>query len=143
MLLVQRKNTLRKVMSSDVIRQLVKYFIIGGLAAVTNLSMFYVLAYILNLYYLVSAAIGFVSGAVLNYTLNRKYTFKNTYRNKTKQFTVFLIVASTSLIWNELLIYFFVEYIALSKMIAAVLSVGIVFLWSFAMHKIITFGMMK
>ncbi len=130
-------------MSSEVIQQLVKYFIIGGLAAITNLFIFYVLAYLANIYYLVSAAIGFVSGAVVNYTLNKKYTFKNTYRNKAKQFTVFLIVASTSLVWNEVLIYFFVEYLALAKMIAAILSVGIVFFWSFAMHKIITFGIMK
>ena len=130
-------------MSSEVIQQLVKYFVIGGLAAITNLSIFYMLAYLANIYYLVSSAIGFVSGAVVNYTLNKKYTFKNTYRNKAKQFTVFLIVASTSLIWNELLIYFFVEYFALAKMLAAVLSVGIVFFWSFAMHKIITFGIMK
>ena len=130
-------------MLSETSKQVLKYFAVGSLAAFTNLSLFYVLTHILDVYYMLAAVISFIVGALVNYTLNRKYTFQNKYQFKSKQFAVFLSVAVTSLLWNEFFLYIFVEYFLLEKMIAAIISAGLVFAWSFTLHKLITFGRMR
>lgn len=55
--------------------QFIKYSVVGGLGVLINLGLLYILTE-LGFYYLLSGVIGFVVSFILNYQLNKKWTFK-------------------------------------------------------------------
>ena len=132
----------------DIIRsawfiQFVTYFFFAGMAAVTDIGTLYILTEYAHLYYLASAVIAYMLGMIVNYTMNKRFTFKNTNRSIGKQFSVFAIVASIGLGINLLVLYILVGSFGMYYLFAKIIALSISFVWSFTGHKYITFRLLK
>ena len=123
--------------------QIVGYLIGGGTAALVDMSILIFLTSFVGLWYWYSAAISFIIGGFVNFFINKKITFMNKYKKIHIQYVVFLTVALTSLLWNQFWMYFFVDYVHLNYIIAKIITLWIVFVWSFTMHRHITYGKLK
>ena len=130
-------------LKTKIYKEMALYFIYASLAALTDLSLLFILTSIIELLYWYSAAISFMIAGFVNYFLNKKRTFKNKYKEYKKQYLVFLFVAFTGLIWNQIIIYVLVEFVGFHYLLSKIFSLGIVFFWSFFIHKHITYGMLK
>jgi len=88
--------------------QVSKFIVIGIIATILNYSVFYVLFTLFNLNYLVSASIGFFSGVILGYSLNKTWTF-NVTESHNSYIVKYLTVYSFSLVTGMWLLHFLVE----------------------------------
>ena len=86
-----------------------------------------------------ASAAGFALGAVLNYLLNRSYTFRSQVPHARGALR-FVVVVAIGLAANVLFMWLLTGYLGLNYLVSQVLVTGIVMLWNFAAHALWTFG---
>lgn len=118
--------------------QIAKYSTVGAISGVLDFGGLYILTDLLHLHYLASATISFILAAVVNYTLNRIWTFKSNGQRR-KQLPVFFIIATLGLVLNNNIMYFSVEHLQLHYLLAKVVAAAIVTFWNFFGNKYLTF----
>jgi putative flippase GtrA len=128
-------KAVKKIMSST----LIKYGIVGAIAAVFDWGSFYISAYLLNLHYQISLGIGFAFGTISNYLLNRKITFNSKTKNKA-QIMVHFGISVLSLGISSILMFLLVDKMLIEKMIARMTTTAFVFFLNYFMHKNVTFN---
>jgi len=72
---INNPNT--SILNKSIHREFGKFIIVGILNTTINYGVFVLLFLALNLVYFVAGAVGFLSGAVSGYFLNRVWTFKS------------------------------------------------------------------
>ena len=96
----------------------------------------YILTDIVKIHYLISAAIAFTLGLITNYSLSVVWVFsKRTLANKRLEFIVFSIIGLVGLGLNEIIIWFFTEWVHFHYLISKVFSTVVVFFWNFFARK--------
>jgi len=120
-----------------------RYCFCGGIAAITDLALFYVLNEWAKLYYLFALPISFTAAALVNYSLQRKVTFNNAYSKKHKQFAVFFLVEVIGLLLNGFFTAIQVEFFGVWPTLARFISIWIVLIYNYTANKKITFKLMK
>lgn len=115
-----------------------KYATVGATSAVVDFGALFILTDLANIHYLASATIAFILAALVNYTLNRIWTFKSSGKRR-KQLPVFFIIAILGLIINNNIMYFSVEHMDLHYLWAKVFAAAIVTFWNFFGNKYLTF----
>ena len=119
------------------------YIIFAGIAAIVDLGLLFFLTSILGLWYFFSAATSYLSGMIINFTLNKYLNFKNTNKRKITQFGLFSIIACIGLILNQFILFILVEYFGFWYITAKIFSMIVVLFWNFFGHKKITFEVLK
>lgn len=136
---------MRRLLSNTFARQFISYFGVGGVSALVEWIVFSILEYLLDLPYMVATVISFLVSTTTNWILGRTFTFKNSdYKDKrTKELLLVFLVSAIGLAINMLLMLIFVEFIGmqtnLMKIVAKVMSTGIVFMWNFLSRKYIIY----
>lgn len=124
-----------------IIRQLVKFFIVGGSAALINFIIYYSLTKHFHLWYVYSSAAGFMISAVFNFTSNKFWTFRNKVLGKQAlgQVFKFVIVMVSGLLINTFIIYIATDVIGIDWRWSWVIANGVVTFWSFGFNRFWTF----
>lgn len=135
------KKLINKIFVADtnnIFIQFIRYFFVGGIAAVVNIGMLYVFTNILNIYYIISNVLSFTLGLITNYVLSKLYVFKEeTSISKTKEFIIYAIIGIIGLGVDTLLLYIFTNYFKIYLMFSKILSTVIVFIWNFGARKVL------
>ena len=133
----------RKLLVSDTSNgwiQLFRYLFVGGFAFVVDYGLLFILTEYLHFHYLLSATISFMAGLVTNYVLSTLWIFRHSkLENKAVEFTVFSIIGVVGLVFNNLLLYAFTEFLHLYYMLSKLVTAAIVMLWNFLGRKLILF----
>lgn len=122
--------------SSNIAIQAFRGLFVGGIAFIADASVLWLLT-VSGIYYLISAAISFIVGVMVNYALSIKFVFKEkASMGKIGEIVVYFVVSLIGLGLTIGLMWFFTEiagffYMA-SKGIAALLA----FAWNFTARKI-------
>jgi putative flippase GtrA len=87
----------------------------------------------------ISSALGFLVGAVTNYLLNYKLTFRSGKRHG-EAATKFAIVAAVGLGLNTSVMAIFVDWMHLHYLLSQILATGLVLLWNFVANRQWTFS---
>ncbi len=124
-------------------KQFLKYCVGGGLAFLADLSLLYVLTEYFGFWYLWSATLSFVVTAIVNYTIQKVWTFKNNNQAIAKQFFAFLSIQIIGLGLNNLTLYCLVEFLGLWYVIAKIFAAGIVLIWNYQVGKAFVFRAKK
>ena len=121
--------------------QIFRYIIVGAIAFTFDFGTLLFLTEILNIYYLVSAAFAFIMGITINYVLSISWVFKyRTIEKKWIELGIFSLIGFTGLIYNELIMWFFTDYIDFSHYsVSKIISSGLVFFWNFFAKKYLLF----
>lgn len=116
--------------------QLVRYFFSGGIAAVTDLGLLYLLTDRLEVWYLWSAILAFSVAVVVSFTLQKFWTFEDhTSPQPHRQFALYLFVAVSNLVLNTLLMYLLVDSLKLNYIFAQVIVAGLIAVGSFFIYR--------
>jgi len=114
--------------------QFFRYLICGGIATLTDVSMLYSFTHFLHINYLIAAAGAFITGVIINYSLNIVLVFKSSGEIR-KEFPLFALIGIGGLIWTEIIMWLLVDrlkfYIMVSKLVAIILVLN----WNFFMRK--------
>jgi putative flippase GtrA len=120
-----------------------RYCFCGGISAIIDTSIFFVLNELFNIYYLFALFVSFTVAVTVNYSLQRKITFKNTYSKKHKQFTVFVLLQLIGLLISGVIIAAMVEIFSVWPTLARFITIWIVLAYTYTSNKVITFNKMK
>lgn len=137
---------MKKGFSPENVRQFISYFGVGGVSALVEWGVFYLLVFAVNMPYYLATVLAFVVSTTTNWYLGRKFTFKSSkYQNKnTKEVVLVFLVSAIGLVFNLLLMYFFVDILGMNtnllKTLAKVLATGIVFIWNFLSRKVFIYS---
>jgi putative flippase GtrA len=124
----------------DVLIEFVRYIFAGGIAFIVDFSSLYVLTDICGIYYLISAAIAFLLGTTVKYLLSISWVFsKRRLETKHLEFSIFAIIGIVGLALNEIIIWYFTEYIHFHYLLSKIISACSDFLWNFSARKVLLF----
>lgn len=130
--------------SNSTFVQLFRYLWVGGLAFVIDYGSLFVLTESFGVNYLLSAAIAFVFGLLVNYLLSTIWVFTDSrLSNKMAEFTVFAVIGLVGLVLNEVIMYICSDVLNIHYMVSKLCSTVIVFFWNFFGRKSILFTKSK
>ena len=84
------RNSLFAVVKKN--SRFIKYCVGGGFAFLADLSLLYVLTEYFGFWYLWSATLSFIISAIVNYAIQKLWTFKDKNKAVTKQLLAFLSI---------------------------------------------------
>lgn len=121
--------------------QLARYLIVGGLSFVVDFGLLYYLTEVFLINYLISAALSFTSGVVVNYLLSIFWVFKKrNVANRVNEFFIFTTIGAVGLILNEIFIWLFTDLLTTHYLLSKVLAAILIFLWNFFARRYILFN---
>ncbi|OGG92489.1 hypothetical protein A3H03_03285 [Candidatus Kuenenbacteria bacterium RIFCSPLOWO2_12_FULL_42_13] len=135
------RNSLFAVVKKN--SRFIKYCVGGGFAFLADLSLLYVLTEYFGFWYLWSATLSFIISAIVNYAIQKLWTFKDKNKAVTKQLLAFLSIQIVGLGINNLTLYCLVEFFELWYIIAKIFAAGIVLIWNYQVGKALVFRVKK
>jgi putative flippase GtrA len=119
-------------MSLNSFIKFIKYFFVGGIAAIVNLLVFFIFAKLLQFNYFIIGALAFIIATFVNYILSIRYVFKSGTRfEKKKELFWVYIVSAIGLAENEVVLYIFINLLHVEIMISQIMAIGAVFIWNY------------
>ena len=112
------------------------YFVgIGGTAALVHISIVLMLVSILNLHPLVANVIAFCVAFNISFIGHKHLTFSKLINQKQLKLPHFFLVASSAGVINESLYFLLLHYTSLNYLVALVLVLGSVSVYSFLLSR--------
>ena len=117
-----------------------KFGVVGLSGTILNLLVFYFMAGILGLHYMIAAIIAFVFAATSNYLLNKVWTFNEKIKDRiARKFVQFFTVSVVTLGINLGILFALVEGIGMYYMFAQVISIMLSMIFNYVGNKFWTF----
>lgn len=123
-------------MNNNLIKQILKFGIVGGIAFVIDYALLYVCTEYLNIYVLYSSIISFSISVIFNYIMSIKWVFDVNHKQTHKDFIIFIIFSIIGLGINQLIMYLGIERLHIYYMLVKIASTGIVMVYNFITRKI-------
>ena len=112
----------------------------GGVAFVLDFTTLYVLVTFASLHYLIANVFAFLVGLGINYFLSVTWVFKKRKQaKKHKEFILFTLIGCAGLLINELALWFGNDVLMISLTVSKLIATMVVFVWNFAIRKIVLF----
>ncbi len=118
------------------INQILKFGVVGGIAFVIDYGILFLLAKVIGLNELISAAISFIVSLTFNYFLSTKWVF-DAKKQTPKEVIIFVLLSVVGLGINELLIYLGTKKLGIDVMIVKLFATAIVMVYNFITRKLI------
>jgi putative flippase GtrA len=118
-----------------------KYFLVSLAALGVDYGLLVGLTALAHVHYLVSAAVGFSAGLILNYALSVAFVFRERrLQSRPLEFVGFMLIGVAGLALNEALMKVFVEVAGLGYALAKVPATGVGFVFNFAARRLLLFS---
>ena len=116
--------------------QLLKFGIVGVIAAITDVGVLVLLKEIFLIDVLLSSAISFCVSVVVNYILSMAFVFRSKNENKIKEFFIFFILSAGGLLLNQLILWLGVTFTNIYYLAVKIFAMIIVPVYNFITRKI-------
>lgn len=107
---------------------------------VVDIGLLSLLVYVFSVHSTIAAGVSFGVMIIHNFLWHKYWTFKDSNKEFAAQSTKFLSLAMSDWVFNVLLMQLFVQSMAFQLIFAKVLTSTIVFVWSFSVNRLWTFG---
>lgn len=123
---------------SKLFAQIVKFGLVGVVATVLDFLVLYVLADFIGLHYLTAAALAFVAATLFNYVASMRYVFTSRFgtAEKRQELLLFVTLSIVGMGLNQVLMWLFVDQVALHYLVAKIAATVFVMAWNFVSRKI-------
>jgi putative flippase GtrA len=123
-------------------RQLARYAVSGGIAALVTLAVYAAAWRLLasagvRWDYLLADAIGWAAGMVVNYVLSSRWVFQRagTPTAPVRDFSVFALIGLVGLGWSQLGLWVLIGRWGAQRDLAKLTMIAVVFAWNFAARR--------
>lgn len=117
-------------------KKTILFVVAGGMGALTNLIIYVILLQLFGVWYIYASIISFVLAAFAGFCFQKYITFNGTSKgNIKKQIVFYFIFAIVNLVLNIIILSFFVEILKIDTIIAKVLTLGTLAIWSYFIYK--------
>ena len=118
------------------INQILKFGVVGGIAFAIDYGILFLLAKVIGLNELISAAISFIISLTFNYFLSTKWVFE-AKKQTPKEVIIFVLLSVVGLGINGVLIYLGTKKLGIDVMIVKLFATAIVMVYNFITRKLI------
>jgi dolichol-phosphate mannosyltransferase len=116
--------------------QVVRFVVSGGLTALVNLIVLFVLTDLAGIWYLASSVIAFIVAVVVNFFLQKVWTFRDTERARMgKKAALFLLVSLGHLTLNTVSMYVLVDILSVWYLAAQCIVMLVLALVTYRLYK--------
>ena len=119
---------------------LAKYVVIGGVSALAEWSVFWLLLKVASLHYIAAAIVAFVVATFVNYLLCVRTIFVSKTKSGWKDAAMVYIASLLALVINVSTLAVLVREFGLDPMLAKIAGTGSAFLFNFASRQFLIFG---
>jgi putative flippase GtrA len=120
--------------------QLLRYFFVGGIAFLADFGALFLLTQFCHIYYIISAALSFLLGLIVNYILSTRWVFTSrSYKSKYLEFLVFSLIGVIGLGINEIFIWILTDALNVFYLYSKIITTIIVYFWNFFARKNLLF----
>ncbi len=139
--MMERVHRLLVAPSDNTQVQFLRYLVVGGFAFGVDFGTLWLLTAGAGVHYLLSAAMAFLLGLAVNYTLSVIWVFpRHRIQDRRREFLVFAAIGVLGLGLNELGLWLLTGRLGLDYRVAKLLTTGVVFAWNFIARKILLFS---
>lgn len=131
-----RKLLLEKTTSANL--QFLRYFFVGGSAAVVDLFAYGALVKLLGMHYIPAAFLAYMAGLAWNHLLCVFWVFQSKHQRGKELLMVFLIAVG-GILWTWLILYLLIDFAGIDEVVAKMVSQILVLFWNFTMRKLYVF----
>lgn len=136
--------------SNNLTIQFFRYVIVGGTAAFVDISLYNILAIVLQINHIAANTVSFLFGLVINYYMSREWVFNKKQHDFKKDFFLFAIIGVIGMLLSNFILYILIdckllismfEFLSqnMAKSLAKPIAVVIVLFWNFAARKVLVF----
>jgi len=117
-----------------------RFLLSGGTALGTDLAFLYLFTAVFGMWYLASAVLAFILAFLVSFFLQKFWVFGDHSRDGIHmQMGVYFSVAVINLVLNTLLVYVFVESVALHYLLAQIAASALISIESFFVYQNVIF----
>ena len=128
-------------MLRNIFIQLFRYTLVGGLAFLVDFSLLYILTDYLHIHYMISAAISFICGLIVNYLVSLYWVFSTRVVKKVQiEFIIYSAIGIGGLFLNELILWLCTDVIQIYYLFSKIISAAFVYLFNFFMRRQMLFN---
>lgn len=121
---------------SKLIKQIIKFGIVGGSAFVIDYGLMIFLTEVMNINYLISNGLSFSASVVFNYIMSVKWVFDVKKKNsKTNEFLIFVLLSLVGLGINQFIMWIAVEKLEVYYLLSKIYATIIVMVYNFITRK--------
>lgn len=119
----------------------IRYFFVGGIAAVVDIGLFYLGAGVMRWNYLIVGTVSFILATLVNYVISVRVVFKSGTRfsRNSEVFLVFL-VSTIGLAINQAILYICISRLSVAILPSKLTATGCVFLWNYFLRSRFVFA---
>ena len=127
---------IKKLWENKLIRQIIRFGIVGGLAFVIDYGVYALLTQVFSVYYILASVISFSLSVIFNYILSITWVFDVNKKQGVKEFIIFIVLSVIGLLLNSLILYLSVELLHIHNLIGKIIATIIVMIYNFITRKI-------
>ena len=124
---------------ADKLHSAVKYIFVGSIGFLINISIFWILINKIHIWYIYSAIISFILSTLIGFQLHRKITYSCSDKINGNMIIYYYFINIVNIIINTVLIFIFVEYIHILKILSIIISNLLISIYSYIFYKKIIF----
>jgi putative flippase GtrA len=124
------------MITKKLIIQLIKFGIVGVIAAAIDFGVLTLLKEALHIDVLIASAISFSVSVIANYILSMLFVFKSAEDNKVKEFIIFLALSIGGLLLNQFIMWIGTEFTSMYYLWVKVCATVLVPIYNFVTRKI-------
>lgn len=124
-----------KLLQRRVVRQFVKFGIVGVSSTAIDWGVFYFLNSFFGLYYLLAKVLSFLVAVVNSFFWNRRWTFRSRSQQKAQEFSKFMFIYTLSLAINAGIMFLAVDFLHWRKIFSLIAATGFTTFWNFFANK--------
>lgn len=114
--------------------QFLKFSLVGVAATLTTYFVLVLLVEVLHQAAVPASVLGYLAGAAVNYVLNYRFTFSSTQAHQVA-IPRYMTVMAVGFALNVIIMYVAVSRLAIHYLLAQLVAVAIVLVWSFALNR--------
>lgn len=119
---------------------LLRYFLVGGVAAIVDIAIFSVAVKVFRLDWFLVALCSFLIATAVNYALSIRYVFRSGVRfNRREEVSLVFLVSGLGLVVNQGVLWSLIEVASLDEALSKVMATGAVFFWNYATRRLFIF----
>ena len=123
---------MRGMWRSDVAIAAQRYFLVGGVSAIMEWSIFAFFLYGMDQHYLMSGALSFLLATAANYFLSVRFVFGTGRRARNQRIFLLYLVSAIGINFNLSVLAIGIDLVSMHEMAAKILATAAVFGWNFA-----------
>lgn len=131
---LRRNRFLGEYLNRTTLIQFLKYAANGLICFAVEFSTLYLLTEYAKIWYIVSNSIAFILSTILNFLINRFWTFRST-ANAARQFTMAIALALFNLLASNLIMYLLTDICRLYYLFSKIVAIAIIASWNFILYK--------